>query len=75
MWPKGTLYPSKWTENWDLYLAHKKELIDIIKRILSAYNEENSPRMIYENRRIAEQVGEKYFNGAALYKTIIDSTT
>ena len=74
MWPEGTLYPNEWTENWDSYLKNKDSLIDIIKRILAAYSEENTPAMIYENRRTAEQVGEKFFNGAALYQTIIDST-
>ena len=73
MWPDGTLYPSEWTENFDSYLNHKDELIDLIKRILNAYTEENTPKMIYENRKVAEQVGEKYFNGSALYQTIIDS--
>lgn len=73
MWPEGTLYPSEWTESWDSYLVHKDKLIEIIKKILAAYSEENTPKMIYENRRVAEFVGEKFFNGAALYKAIIDS--
>jgi len=74
MWPEGTLYPSEWTKNWDLYITHKDKLIEIIRKILVSYSEENTPRMIYENRRVAESVGEKFFNGSALYKTIFDST-
>ena len=71
MWPEGTLYPSEWTESWESYLQHKDKLVDIIRRIINAYD---GP-MLYDSRRTAEQVGEKYFNGAALYKAIIDSKT
>ncbi len=69
MWPEGCLYPSEWTESWDSYLEHKDKLIDVIVRIIEAYD----IPMLVESRRIAEEVGEKYFNGAALYQTIIDS--
>jgi len=75
MWPEGTLYPSVWTESFESYLNYKNNLIDVIKRILSAYTEKNTPKMVYENRRVAEQVGEKFFNGSVLYQTIIDSQT
>jgi len=71
MWPEGTLYPSEWTENWESYITHKDKLVDIIHRIINAYD----VPMLVDSRRIAEQVGEKYFNGSALYQTIIDSTT
>ena len=73
MWPKSSLYPSLWTKDFDSYQRHKKKLIKVIRGILDAYSEENMTKMIYECRVISEKVGEKYFNGSALYKTIIDS--
>ena len=71
MWPEGTLYPSEWTINWDSYILHKDKLVDIIQRIMNSYD----IPMLVDSRRIAEEVGEKYFNGTALYKAIIDSQT
>ena len=73
MWPKGAMYPSEWTESFESYLIHKDKLVELIKKILAAYNEETMTTMIYEARKVSEAVGEKYFNGAALYQTIIDS--
>ena len=71
MWPESALYPSEWTKDWESYLEHKDKLVDIITKIMSAYD----VPMIVESRRVGEEVGEKFFNGAALYKAIIDSQT
>lgn len=71
MWPNDCLYPSEWTESWESYLEHKDKLIDTIRKIMTTYN----VPMLVDSRRIAEQVGEKFFNGTALYQTIIDSQT
>lgn len=71
MWPADSLYPSEWTESWDSYLEHKDKLINVIHRIMNSYD----IPMLVESRRIAEEVGEKFFNGKEIYKTIIDSTT
>ena len=73
MWPKDSLYPSEWTKDFNSYLEHKDKMIDLIKRILNAYNEEKMTTMIYKCRVVSEEVGEKFFNGSALYKAIIDS--
>ena len=73
MWPDSALYPSEWTENFESYTKHKPELIDLIRKILNAYSEDNITNMIYKCRVISEEVGEKFFNGSALYKAIIDS--
>ena len=73
IWPEQYLYDSNWTKDWDSYIKNKDLLINLIKKILSMYNEDDTIKMIYETRKTAEEVGEKFFNGAALYKAIIDS--
>ena len=70
IWAEGTLYPSEWTESWESYIQHKDKLMDIIDRIMKSYD----VNMLIQCREVAESVGEKYFNGAAIYKAIIDST-
>ena len=71
MWPAESLYPSEWTESWDSYIEHKDKLVDIIQRIMTSYD----VPMLVKSREVAESVGEKFFNGSALYKAIIDSQT
>ena len=75
IWQKQYLYDSNWTKDWNSYIAHKDSLIKLIRDILNMYNEDDTPRMICETRQAAEEVGNKFFNGAALYQTIIDSQT
>jgi len=69
MWPDKALYPSKWTESFDQYLSHKTEMVDIIRRIMNL----NSTFVYSTSKQTAESVGEKFFNGEALYQAIIDS--
>lgn len=71
MWPESRLYPSEWTESWDSYLANKDKLIERIRNIMENFD---IPTLV-ESRSIAEEVGEKYFDGHRIYQTIIDSTT
>ncbi len=71
IWKDANLYPSEWTENWDSYLLHKEELMERIDNIMLSYD----VNTLVECREVAETVGEKFFNGAALYKAIIDSQT
>lgn len=70
MWPDKALYPSEWTENFDSYLKHKTELMDIIHRIMK----NNSPYVPVVAKNTAAEVGAKFFSGDALYHTIVDST-
>lgn len=70
MWPEKSLYPSEWTESFDDYLEHKTELMDIIHRIMKS----NSPIMPETAKKIAGEVGEKFFSGKALYQSILDTT-
>jgi hypothetical protein len=69
MWPDKALYPSEWTENFDSYLKHKRYLMDIIHRIMK----NNSPAIPFAAKETAAEVGEKFFNGTALYNAILDS--
>lgn len=67
MW--STFYPNKWTENWDSYIANKDKVMSQIK----TYIETNKP-LDKHAKEMGKEVGEKFFNGSALYKAILDST-
>lgn len=66
MWPEGALYPSEWTMPGTV---NTDELEKVIRGIMNNY----SNKMREKSIEIANTVGGKYFNGAALYQTIIDS--
>lgn len=70
MWPSKALYPSDWSKSYDSYLEHKAELIDVIHRIMK----NNSPEIPVVAKKTASEVGQKFFNGNALYRSILDST-
>lgn len=69
MWEgSGIKYPSKWTKNWDSYLKNKSQLIDKIRGIMG------TNLSIADNAKShAVYTGNKFFNGKALYKVILDS--
>lgn len=69
MWPEKALYPSEWTKNFDSYIAEKPKLVDVIHRIMRL----NSDLMSSTSKKVAEKVGEDFFNGRTLYQTIINS--
>ena len=68
MWPEGALYPSEWTLPESINIDGLEK---VIKGIINNY----SDKMRETSINIASTVGEKFFNGAALYKAIIDSQT
>lgn len=68
MWEE--CYPSDWTKSWESYLEHKDKLIDYVKNHMRS----DSVMLQIVAQTRAKQVGEKYFNGSALYKVILDST-
>ena len=69
MWPDKARYPSKWTKNFDSYLEHKSELMYIIHRIMK----NNSTAMADVSRQTAHSVGQNFFQGNALYSSIMDA--
>jgi hypothetical protein len=69
MWPDKARYDSEWTENFDSYVAEKPKLVDVIHRIMRL----NSELMSSTSKKVAEKVGEDFFNGKALYQAIINS--
>jgi hypothetical protein len=71
MWDgSGVKYPSEWTENWDSYQTNKHNLMDKIKDLM----ETNQPTDLNAKLQ-AMWTSEKFFDGNALYKAIVDSTT
>lgn len=68
MW--STAYPSNWTENWDSYLTNKELLIGRIRELMTT-----NKALDLHSKEMAGEVGKKFFNGNALYQSIIDSKT
>lgn len=69
MWEGGSKYPSEGTLTWESYLANKERMIEVI-----TVNMKGEILKEYALRK-ALTVGDKFFNGSALYKVILDSTT
>jgi hypothetical protein len=67
MWSMN--YPSKWTESFESYLKHKDEMIARIRELMTT-----NKRLDLHSKDMAEETGA-FFNGSALYKVILDSTT
>ena len=58
-------YPSSWTENWDMYIAHKPQLMQRIEYMMSNYD--NHLPML--NRQV-EKLKTDFFSGTELYRAI-----
>ena len=58
-------YPSEWTENWDLYIAHRKELCMTIMQHMDNY--QTRLPMLHKQ---TEALREQFFAGTKLYNTI-----
>jgi hypothetical protein len=69
MWEGGSKYPSEGTLTWESYLANKERMIEVI-----TVNMRGEILKEYALQK-ALTVGDKFFNGNALYKVILDSTT
>jgi hypothetical protein len=65
MWPE--CYPSEWTMNWRCYQANKDKIVAHIRSVMSR----NS--LAEHALAEAEQVGNKFFCGDALYAAINDT--
>ena len=65
MWRKT--YPSAWTKNWESYNEHKQELIAHIRSIM-----ESNRDMVKLATDMADDTGDEFFRGDALYKAIND---
>ena len=70
MWPEDNRYPSEWTEDWDAYQENKHKMMYFIRATMNHSDE----RLDLEAKKSAMYAGE-FFNGQALYKAIIDTTT
>lgn len=68
MWDENGRYPSDWTTNFESYLKHKQLLVGKIRHVMEDYN--NLHVLVKKN---ADTVGNKFFNGDALYKEIIEA--
>ena len=69
MWEGGSKYPSEGTLTWESYLANRERMIEVI-----TVNMKGEILKEYALRK-ALTVGDKFFNGSALYKVILDSAT
>ena len=58
-------YPSEWTENWDSYIAHRKELCMTIMQHMDNY--QTRLPMLHKQ---TEALREQFFAGTKLYNTI-----
>ena len=67
MW--STAYPSAWTKSWDSYNANKSELKAAIRSIMNSNKDTTKHAM-----DMAEEVGDQFFSGDAIYKAIKDAT-
>lgn len=47
-------YPSEWTENWDLYIKHRDELIDFIVNLMDRYDEIHDNELKDQTKSIVE---------------------
>lgn len=59
------LYPSEWTENWDLYLLNKDSIINKIKHAMSQYDSLTSVINDYTNNTLP-----KYFHADELLEVL-----
>lgn len=63
MWDTDKLYPSHWTDSWESYQANKE--------FLMLYIDECMDRdMVLDAETMADETGEQFFNGEALYSII-----
>ena len=58
-------YPSKWTESWDQYLAHRKEICVAIIQHMDNYKS-SLPRL----RNQTQELTDKFFSASALLENI-----
>ena len=58
-------YPSQWTIDWDMYQAHKPQLMQRIDHMMSNYD----AHLSVLNRQV-EKLQTDFFSGAALYRAI-----
>ena len=70
MWSEDNRYPEEWTENWEMYQLCKPNIISFIRETMN-HSDEN---LAAKAKKSAMYAGE-FFNGQALYKAIIDTTT
>jgi hypothetical protein len=71
MWTHDGFYPSEWTKDWNSYQENRDKLINFIRFMMNEINDDTSKWAT----NAAIDTGEKFFNGNALYKAILDSTT
>jgi hypothetical protein len=69
MWTGGSKYPSEGSLNWQSYQDNKERMIEMID-----VNMKMNDLKTYALQK-ADVVGDRFFNGSALYKVILDSTT
>jgi hypothetical protein len=65
MYYEGFKYPSKWTESWDSYLAHRQ---DICYNIITLM--ENYEKQIPQIRKQAEDLTQNFFSATNLFANL-----
>ena len=65
MYSDAFRYPSEWTESWDSYIAHKDELMAVIKNHI-----ENHNNLIPKIRQQAASLTNSFFSATALLENI-----
>lgn len=66
MWLSGNLYPSEWTDNWDLYLQNKQKLMNAIQEVMN-----NSTEHLAHAAVESADMASSFFDSS----TLIDSLT
>jgi hypothetical protein len=69
MWDHDGFYPSEWTKDWDSYQKHKPEMVNYIRHMMDAVNEDMSKSAL----AAADRTGDQFFSGKALYATISET--
>jgi hypothetical protein len=67
MYPLDLLYPSRWTESWDLYRQYKPMLVE---RIRLALNVSTEPSWCNRASALASAIGKDFFHGESLYASL-----
>ncbi len=70
MYPDQWLYPSEWTESWSHYNHHKYELVDRMRSMLSA-SEEDACGVREQLMVCARKVEAEFFTGTQIYDQLL----
>lgn len=69
MWDMDGLYPTEWTEDWAAYLDNREHMIKYVRFMMEGINADIKTQAL----DAANDTGDQFFSGAALYETISDA--